>query len=342
MVANVKPLILESQAVYDLIIQPMFADIVPSYSGPYNGCLSEFTVIDNVSLVKGQPIIDMFSKGNIMKRRDTTCNIVWSKIATTGSRKLTVTEVYAATKTCQNEFYAGALKDFRDRNPQFRDMILTYFQKIFRLDIATNSYFGDISRVDDSTDTYAWNEYDGIFTHIANYIALGTIPSAQTYSMPTGTLSGAQAYAAVQALVAKQDKILRAQPAANKAIYCNQLFAEAYEDYLISTGATGGGLVGLIVNGMPALKYKNIPIYVEPLWDDVLLTLNGGSTQKHAAVLTLRNNWIFGTNSKYGGGPDENEGLVVFYSYDDEEWKYKTYGAYGTEIIAPAQTVIAI
>lgn len=338
---QVQKLIIDSHALYDLIIQPMFADIVPSFSGPYNGCLSEFTVVDNVP-AKGTPIIDMFSKGNIMKRRDNTCNVVWSKVATTGTRKLTVTEVYAATKTCQNEFYSGALKDFRSKNAMFRQMIVEYFQKIFRLDIATNSYFGDTTRAEDTTDTYAWNEYDGIFTHLANYIADGTIPSAQTIAMPTGTISAATAYATIQSLVAKQDKILRTQPVTNKAIYCSQFFAEAYEDYLISAGVSGGGLVGMIQNGVPALKYKGIPVYIEPLWDDVLLTLNGGSTQKHAAVLTLRNNWIFGTNKEYGGGPDENEALVVWYSYDDDEWKYKIYGCFGTEIIAPKHSVVAV
>lgn len=342
MVTNIKPLIIDSHALYDLIIQPMFADIVPSYSGPYNGCLSEFTVLDNVSLSKGTNIIDIFPKGNIMKRRDNTCNVIWSKIMTTSARKITVTEVYGATKTCQNEFYSGALKDFRSKNPMFRKLILEYFQKIFRLDLAVNSYFGDTSRPEDSTDTYAWNEFDGVITHIGNYIANGVIPTSQTAAMPTGTISGATAFAMLGTMWNKQDKILKAQPRENKAYYVNSLFADAYEDYLISTGATGGGLVDLIQNGLPALKFKRIPVYVETIWDDILLQLNGGSVQKHLAVLTLRNNWIFGTNKDYGGGPDENEALVVWYSYDDDEWKYKIYGAYGTEIVSPQQTVIAI
>jgi hypothetical protein len=225
----------------------------------------------------------------------------------------------------------------------FKSLILDYFQKIVGLDIAVNSYFGDVSRVDDSTDTYAWNEYDGIFTHLANYIAAGTIPSAQTVSLSTGTITDANCYAYIQSIYNKQDKILKAQSATNKAFYCSQLLAQGYMNYLISTGATGAdSFVNNISNGLPSLKYMGIPIYVEPLWDDVLLTLNGGSTQKHACVLTLRNNWIFATNKDYGGGPDENQGLVVWYSYDDDEWKYKFFGAYGTEIIAPAQSVVAV
>lgn len=332
---------IDSHALYQYVLQPLFADIVPSYSGPYDGMLSEFTVLDNVP-AKGTPIIDIFSRGNIMKRRDNTCNTVWSKIATTGNRKVTVTEVYAATKTCQNEFYSGCLKDFRSKSKVFRDMIIQYFQKIFRLDLAVNSYFGDISRAEDATDTYAWNEFDGIFTHYANYIAQGRIPASQTIAMPTGTITPASAYTVIQSMITKQPKVLKAQQAMNKAFYVNSLFGEAYEDYLIAAGVSGGGQVGMIINGIPTLKYKNIPFYIEPLWDDVLLTLNGGSVQKHAAVLTLRNNWIFATNKEYGGGPDENEGLVVWYSYDDDEWKYKLYGAYGTEIISPENSVIAI
>lgn len=339
---DVKPLFIDSHALYDLIIQPMFADIVPTFSGAYNGILSEFTVMDNVPF-KGTPIIDMFSKGNILKRRDNTCNIVWSKVATSSTRKVTVTEVYAATKTCQNEFYAGALKDFRSKNPVFRTLILDYFKKIIGLDIAVNSYFGDVSRLDDTTDTYAWNEFDGIFTHLANYISLGTIPSAQTVSLTTGTITDANCYNFIVSMYNKQDRILKAQSVNNKAFYCSQLLAQGYMNYLISTGATGAdSFVNNIQNGLPSLKYMGIPIYVEPLWDDVLLTLNGGSTQKHACVLTLRNNWIFATNKDYGGGPDENQALVVWYSYDDDEWKYKFYGAYGTEIIAPQHSVVAV
>lgn len=334
-------LVIDSHGLYQFIVQPMLADILPSYNGPYNGILSEFTVMDEVPF-KGTPIVDIWGRGNIMKRRDNTCNVVWSKIATTTSRKVTVTEVYAATKTCQNEFYSGCLKDFRSKNPYFKKMILEYFQKIFYMDLAVNSYFGDTTRAEDSTDTYAWNEFDGIFTHIANYITNGTIPVGQTISLSPGAISASTAYNTLVSMFAKQDRILVNQPVNNKAFYVSYQFASAYEDYLISTGATGGGLVGLIVNGMPALKYKGIPIYVEPIWDDVLLTLNGGSTQKHAAVLTLRNNFIFATNKNYGGGPDENEGLVVWYSYDDDEWKNKMYGAYGTEIIAPKQIVVAI
>lgn len=342
MVPNIQPLVISSQALYDLIVQPMFADIIPSYSGPYNGCLSEFTIMDNVSLAKGTPIIDFFAKGNVMKRRDNTCNVVWSKVATTSTRKVTLTEVYGATQTCQNEFYQGSLKDFRSKAPMFRQMIVDYFQKIFRQDIAVNSYFGDTSRAEDTSDTYAWNEFDGIFTHLANYITLGTIPTAQTMALATGTLSAATAYGYFQTAFTKQDKILKAQPATDKAFYVNRLLAEGFEDYLISTGATGGGLIDYILNGIPTLTYKRIPIYVESIWDDVLLQMNGGSTQKHALVLTLRNNWIFATNTAYGGGPDENEGLVVWYSYDDDVWKWKMYGAYGTEIIAPQHSVVGV
>ena len=89
---QVQRMVIDSHALYDLIIQPMMADVLPSYSGPYDGCLGEFTVMDNVP-AKGTPIMDFFAKGNIMKRRDSTCNVVWSKIVTTKTRKVGTTEV---------------------------------------------------------------------------------------------------------------------------------------------------------------------------------------------------------------------------------------------------------
>lgn len=333
-------MIIDSQAVYDLIIQPIFADVLPTYSGPYSGCLSEFTVVDNISLAKGTPLIDFFGRQNIMRRRDNTCNVVWSKVADTSNRRIIIDEVYAATQVCQNEFYAGCLKDFRTNTGRFREMILMYFQKAFYMDLAVNSYFGDKTAIADTTGTYNWTSFDGVITHIGRYITLGTIPAAQTYTMPTGSLTGTQAITALKAMHDKRDVVLRTQPITNQAFYVSQFFAEAYAEYLAASAITGGGIVGLMVNGVPSLNYKGIPIYVEPLWDNVLLTMNGGSTQKHLAVLTLRNNFVFGTNSSYGGGPEENRGLVVWYSYDDDVWKWKAYGAYGTELLAPKQVVI--
>lgn len=337
---NVQPLRIDSHGLYDLIVQPMFADILPTYSGPYKGCLSEFTVVDNISLSRGTPLIDFFGKQNIMRQRDNTCNVIWSKVADTASRRIVIDAVYGATQVCQNEFYSGCLKDFRNKAGKFREMVLMYFQKAFYMDIAVNSYFGDKSAIPDTTGVYNWNSFDGILTHIARYITAGTIPAGQTYTLPTGSLSGSQANTAFAVMFGKRDKILRTMPRTDQAYYCSQFLAEAWEQYLIDSGLSGGGIVGLMLNGIPVLAYKQIPIFVEPIWDDVLLTMNGGSTQKHLCILTIRGNFVFGTNSSYGGGANEDEGLKVWYDEDEEVWKWKTWGAYGTELLSPKQVVI--
>lgn len=339
---TLKPLIVSSHALYDLIIQPNFADIVGDYTGSYSGVLSEFRVIDNVSLVKGTPLIDLFAKGNILKRKDRSCLTDWSSIARGSNRRITVDELYGAVQNCEEEFYDGCLKDFRDKNPMFKTIVLDFFKKLLSLDIAVNSYFGDVTRLSDTDplNPVSWNAYDGIFTKYAYYITNGTIPAGQTGTIATGAISAANAYALLQNMYSKQDNILKMQANSDKAFYVNKGIADAYEDYLISTGANSCCGVQYIQNGIPTISFKGIPIFVEPLWDTILYKLEGAIA--HTAVLTLRQNWAFGTNKSYGGGANLNQGLRIWYSEDDEVWRYKSHLVAGTEIVAPQHTVIFI
>lgn len=325
--------------MFELLVQPMFADILPTFTGAYNGTLSEFQVMDNVSLSRGTPLVELFGKGNILKRKEASCKTDWSNVATSGARKITITELYGAVEDCQEEFYQGCLKDFREMSPKFRALILEYFRKIMYLDLAVNSYFGDVTRAGDTQNRYSWNAYDGIFTKIASYIITGRIPAGQHVSIPAGDITPADAYALLQDMYDRQDEIMDTEADSNKAFYVNKKLAKAYERYLQSVGNGSCCGVEYIQNGIPTLSFEGIPIYVEPLWDSVLKALNGG-TQAHAAILTLRGNFIFGTDKSYGGGPNLNQGLRVWWSDDDEVWRYKMYLAAGTELIAPQHMVV--
>lgn len=332
-------MIVQNNAFFQLLIQPMFADILPTFTGAYNGILGEFQVMDNVSLAHGTPLIELFGKGNILKRKDASCKTDWSNVATSGARKITITELYGAVEDCQEEFYQGCLKDFRAMNPRFRELILAYFKKILYLDLAVNSYFGDITRLGDTQNRYSWNAFDGIFTKIAEYIASGRIPSSQHVSIPAGDINPADAYALFQDMYDRQDEILDTEDDTTKAFYVNKKLAKAYERYLISVGNGSCCGVQYIKDGIPTLSYEGIPIFVEPIWDSVLKALNSG-TQAHAAILTLRGNMVFGTDSSYGGGPNLNQALRVWWSDDDEVWRYKMYLTGGTELIAPQNMVV--
>lgn len=73
----------------------------------------------------------------------------------------------------------------------------------------------------------------------------------------------------------------------------------------------------------------------------MLKALNGG-TQAHAVILTLRGNFLFATDKAYGGGPERDEAVVVWYSYDDGVWRKQIHVKAGTQIIAPQFTVFGM
>lgn len=336
---TMQPMIVRSQAMFELLIQPMYADILPNFNGSYNGTLGEFQVMDGVSLAKGTPLVELFGKANILKRKTASCKTDWSNVATSGNRKITIEELYGAVEECQEEFYTGCLKDFRGQAPQFRDKILEYFQKIIYLDLVVNSYFGDITRAADANGKWSWNAFDGIFTKIAAYITSGRIPANQHFTIPSGDVAPADAYDILMDMYDRQDDVLDNEDDNTKAYYVDKPLAKAYERYLQSIGKNSCCGVSYIKDGIPTLSFEGIPIFVEPVWKTVLKALNGG-TEAHAAILTLRGNFVFGTDKTYGGGPNLNQGLRVWWSDDDEVWRYKMYLVAGTELIAPQHMVV--
>src|SRR5690348_11368172 len=117
---------IDALAFHAAIIAPAFVDLVPGTPQNYTGYLNEFTLMDNV--VSSKPIIDIKRAQNIMQRRDASCDIIYKKVFGASTRKISTEEVYGATQFCRNEFYQGALKDWRAKDPLFGNKILPYFQ----------------------------------------------------------------------------------------------------------------------------------------------------------------------------------------------------------------------
>ncbi|MFV0140993.1 hypothetical protein [Empedobacter falsenii] len=339
-----KPLIINSNAFHTLIVHPTFQANEPQYNGSYSGTLGEFTVFDNVSLAKGSPIIDLFRKRNILQRRDASCKTNWKQIAKGSTRKITIDELYGAVEDCQQEFYQGCLKDFRNQDNKFRDFILQFFKQAVYDDISSNVYFGNVGRPADPDGNFSWNIFDGIFTKYAEYIIQDNELSPKSMEIVTSDttngISPVEAFKTLSDMYKQQTSVLRGQLPTDKAYYVDVAFAEAYVDYCISIGKEAGD-ISMMMNGVPVLKFKQIPIFVEPTWQPVLEALNGDKPA-YAAILTIRGNFGFGTNKNYGGGPNLNQGLRVWYSEDDEVWRYKSHLALGTDIISPQNSVVAL
>jgi len=330
-----------SLAFHEAVIHPAFADILPQ-GFPYQGTLNEFTLMDNVKTKK--PIVDIRRAKNIMQRRDASCDIIYKKVFGATTRMISVEEVYGATQFCRNEFYQGALKDWRAKDPLFGEKILPYFQQALNTDIASNSYFGDVDRVTLVTDEWSTNIFDGVFKWIKKYITAGLIPAAQTIAIADATnyyaVGGpAAAYALLKSMYEKQPVLMGAYTDAQKAFYVSKEIASAYEDYLTAVGAANGN-ISYTTEGIKILKFKGIPVLVEEIWTPIITQIKGASG--FAAVLTLRGNFVFATDKEYGEGEDGKTALEVWYEKKEMTWFYRMFLKAGTQIALPEFVVVAL
>lgn len=325
---------------HELIIMPQFGDTIDTSGvtqpSPEEG---DWMIMDNV--VYQRPIIDLFGGQNVLKRRDATCKLIPSPVGRLGNRFIRVEELYAYTEDCVKEFYQGCFIDFEQENFDiFFENVMPLLEKAVATDIYTNKYFGDITRAADVNGIWSWNKFDGVFTKIAEYVADGTIPSGQTFSIAGGPITGADAVAALKSAYDKQSVQMKTIDASEKAFYVDQELADAYWDYLVATGSCNTISLADRQAATPIMRYRGIELRVKR-WDGILAALNGG-TSAHVVLLTLRGNFVYGTDSNYGGGPRMNEAVRIWYSMDDDIWKRQIHLKAGTQIAAPQFIVLGI
>lgn len=329
------------KALHELIIMPQFADVIDSESGSVTVPSDEegdWMMMDDVT-ESGRPVLDLTGHQNILKRRDATCKLIYSPVGKLGARNIYGTKLYAATEDCQEEFYQGAFEDYEQGNFDiFGENVMPLLEKGVATDIYTNKYFGDVTRASDATGVWSWNKFNGIFTHIAKYIADGVISLDQTFAIAGGAISAANANTALQNAYDRQDDITDNLDDSEKCFYVNKKLADAYYSYLITSGQTN--LIERQSGRPPKMYFKGIEVKAKK-WDGVLKTLNGG-TQAHAVILTVRGNFVYGANSKYGGGPKRNEAVRMWWSDDDNVWKRQIHLMSSTEIAAPQHIVLGI
>lgn len=329
------------------ILKPNFHDLVPQEM-PYRGTLNEFTLMDNV--VSSRNIIDIRRMRDIMERRDQSCDINYKKVAGATTRKITVEELVSGVKHCKHEFYQGCLKDFRNNDPLFGKRIAEYFKDAFFLDLAGNSYFGDVSRA--AVPGYGLNKYDGIWKWIQEYYTAGVIPAAQSYANPGVDLrqNPMAAFAIIENLYDKMSPLMRTVPKADMAYYVSQPVLDGFLKYMQQTGNGSCCAVDHYTNGITVYAYNGIKIFVEPIWEDILLQLNPTGFGS-AAVLTVRGNFVFATDKNYGEedaccdnstGEARNLAMRVWYDKLQLSWFYQMFQKAGTQIALPEYITFSI
>lgn len=333
-----KRVVITGPQFFELILKPNFGDLLQG-KDVRNGYFGEFIVMNDVP--HERKIIDIRRLQNILRRRDASCHTEYAPIARAGLRKIVVTELGAGIKMCREEFYQGCLKDWRNGDQAFVDGIVDYFKSGIATDLMTLMYFGDVSLAGNSDpNDFNVNQFDGIFTQYKKYVAAGVIPGGQTFNIPSGNISAANAQVYLENLYANQDSLMNIMLDSDKAFYIDKKWADAYEAYLVATGQTSSEAVNFVQDGIKVRAYKGIPIFVNPFFNPVLNQIFG--TGAHFGVLTLRGNFVYGTDENYGTGPDGDEALVVWYDYNEDTWKYRTALKSGTQVALPEHSVLAL
>lgn len=335
---NLTPFTVTPRALHEEIVLPMFGDFVDA-AGTLTPSTEEGDWTLMTDVVYRRPILELNGGQNLLKRRDATCKLIYSPVGQLTAREIQTTKLYGATEDCIEEFYQGCFEDYSTANfEMFGNQVMSILEKGLATDVFTNKYFGDIRRPGDTTGTWSWNKFDGIFTHYARYIADGTIAAAQTFSIPDGPLTPQEAHDALEAAWTRQSGLLKIRGAFDKVFYVDQDLADAYEEWL--------KLAGLVtmndrMNGVSGtLTYRKLEVRVKQ-WDGILTALHGG-VEAHICLLTIKSNFLFATDSAYGGGPRRNEAVRVWWSDDDNVWRKQFHLKAGTELIAPQFSVLGM
>jgi hypothetical protein len=330
-------LIIDTQQYYTLMVKPHFADLNPV--GDVPGTPGSFTVMDDVSSKK--KIIDLLGGGNILERKDASCEIQYKPVAGLKPRTIEADKLYGGTKTCDEEFYTGCLEDFQSQSDKFLNFIIDWFGKIMKKDINSNAFFGNIERANDPNGVWSWNKFDGIFKWYGRYIADGTIAASQTTNIASGALTPTDCFNILQWAFDAQTDIMASLPEGMKAFYVSRKIANGYWKFLKQTG--GANNIGYYTNGSPMLEFEGIPVIIEPLWNPIMNTLNGGA-EANACILTLRGNFTFATDKNYGVQNKDGKyvGMAVWFNVDEQAWKVLSGMKAGTNIAYPELTTIAL
>ena len=329
--------ILTSEEFAEFIIEPAFADLTPEM--PYTDTLFDWTPVDLKGKASTQ-LVNMRRTGNILQRRDASCDIIYKNMMGTPLRKITADELYAAVKHCGNSFYQGALKDLRGKDPAFATRILPFFQQAVRQDIVSNSYFGNINRAHNPASTFSTTMYDGAFEWMKKYKASGVTPAGQTFAITNHDIrqNPATAVAVLDNLLDKQNVLMRNMPASMKRIKCSQNIVDGLVKYYRSLGQDTPTLVAQYQNGVRVYAHNDVAIQVEPVWEPVLGEISGNANAA-LAVLTLAGNFHYAYDSTYGEGEDMNMALMVWYEMKDLSWYYQTFMKAGVQIALPEHLV---
>lgn len=328
-------LTVEAASANEVLVMPHFGDIIDENGEVMIASDEEgdWQMWNDIPYKRN--IFDIYGNKNLLKRRDATCKLIYSSLGTMSNRVIETTALYLAAENCQRELYQGAFRDWESRSDVFTEKALELISLAVGTDLFSNKWFGFTGRP--ANAEYSLNKFNGIWHWIAVDVTAGTIPTAQTVDLgDAATFTDQEAFEGIRAMISAQPVIMKALPKGMKTIHIDQDWFDKISRYLISIGD------GSAIDKASALETIRVEGYlVKPkTWDHVIYTIMGAVA--HLGVITLNGNFIFGTDAKYGSGPNsDGPALKVWYSDDDDVTRWAYHVKAGTMLGTPGYAVVA-
>lgn len=204
-----------------------------------------------------------------------------------------------------------------------KNVLIDLIAQGIKADFNRQLFLGDAALVEGNGGDYAdYNSYDGIFQ-----VCKDTLATAQKLdnSDITGVANGEALNAAADGVNILQALYDNATPellsAGNHVFFVSGDIYDKYSEYLEGTGYAAAGH-SVLVNGIPNLTYRGIPVMARRDWD-VAITADFGiiegasaAVETHRAVLTTRDAIIVGTDFS-------ESAMEQWYSQDNKSYRFR-------------------
>lgn len=219
-----------------------------------------------------------------------------------------------------------------------KNVLLDLISQGIKADFNRQVWLGDAS-LTSGTGYLDYSEYDGIFQVLKDGLAAAQKLDNSDIT-GVGNDEGLDAAAdAVNILTAMYEAATpELLEAGNHVFFVSGDIADKYMAYLEGTGYAAAGH-GVLVNGVPSLSWRGIPIVVRRDWDTYLAAdtaiLSGASdaAETHRAVLTTQDAIIVGTDF------DETS-VEQWYSQDNKSYRFRVSYMVGVAL-ADAKLAVA-
>lgn len=317
---------LNSQQAIDIMFEPVFVD---------KDMMADFAIVKN--LFAGEYKIGLLSALKNVTGKLQPCSPKYKGVSTMSERSLVAQYVEAGTKMCYEEFinthydYLAPLFTTAQGNPDLTTLLNLLTKQLgqgIKRDVNRVAWFGDVASVDDNL-----NWANGVFKHLADAIALGTIGNRENSNQGV-LLTNQQSYELLQDVVNNAPAALKAMPASEKIIHVSGILWDQIITYLEDNAVTNGYIkVFEEPKGGVSGTYRGIPVKAHYEWDEISQEYFA-LTEQNKIVYTHKSNMVIGTDLR----PDASGGASFFKVYQNPETDEITLRAkfvFNTNIVWP-------